>query len=106
MYKDNTVGSALTGFYFDGGIGKCSEGHGVKAFACGVGVTGNPSTRNLYYTNLNIIDCSTGVKLETSRKGTNINAYVEDSYIVAVDKTNCDFCYGNNAINCKSTKGI
>ena len=94
MYSNNIAGSADVGFSLEGGIGKCSVAHDMKAYACRIGVNGNPYTKNLYYKRINIIDSLTGLRLSSRGKGTDVNAYVEDSYISAVERTSCSFCYG------------
>lgn len=78
----------------------------MYASACNVGAEGNPSTRNLKYSNLHIVDCSIGLVLTSSRKGKDINAFVENSFFSALQRENCDYCYGENATKCSNGKGI
>ena len=106
IYNNDIVGSSSIGFELEEGIGSCSLAHGLYAYACNVGVTGNPSTRNLHYQDLHIIDCATALTLKTYRTGLDINAFVENSYFSILERSNCDYCYGASATKCSNTKGI
>ena len=35
-----------------------------------------------------------------------MNAFVKNSYFSALENSNCDYCYGNNARKCSNGKGI
>ena len=55
---------------------------------------------------MRIIDCSIGIQLLTSRTGTDISAFVDNSYISVLERKDCDFCYGEKTIKCKNGKGV
>ena len=76
------------------------------AYGCKVGVMGIANARKLYYKKLLIIDSSVGVALKIARKGRDLNAYVENSYISAIERPSCPNCYGDNATKCKNNEGI
>ena len=89
------------------GDGHCAVGSGLTAYGCKVGVTGiAKNVRKLYYKKLLIIDSSVGVALKLARKGLNLNAYVEDSYISAIERSSCPHCYGDDATKCRNNEGI
>ena len=101
------VGSAEIGHLLHEGDGYCAVGNELVAYSCGVGATGIAiNARKVYYKKLLIIDSAVGVALKLARKGRDLSAYVENSYISAIERSSCSDCYGSTSTRCSNNEGI
>ena len=107
IFEQNVAGSAQIGHLLHEGDGYCAVGNELIAYGCEVGAMGIANgARKLYYKKLLIIDSRVGVALKLARKGRDLNAFVQNSFISAIERPSCPDCFGENATKCRNNEGI
>lgn len=80
---------------------------GLLAYACTVGQIANPGdTYTLNFTNFILADNGRAVTLRFGLEDSNKSAYLSDSYITALSRPNCNYCYGLAAIKCQDNVAV
>lgn len=110
-FKGNTAGSCQIGFIFnniptsDG----CKAFSYINAYASQIGqICGPISTTSMIYKNFVMVDNQRGATLKFGHgEGTsNHTGILTNSYISAVSRPSCTYCYGDAAIPCSSSIGL
>lgn len=65
-----------------------------------------PSTTEVQYSNFMIADCQRAVTLRFGHDGDDQTAYLSNSWISAISRPSCAYCYGNKAIICSNNQGV
>lgn len=105
VMANNTAGSCEVGFIFndiptDDG---CKAFSYIKAYGCEIGQICNPpSTSRLVFSKFMLAD---NQRAATLRFAGDLNsadntAIVSDSFITAVSRPTCTYCYGSSALSC------
>jgi hypothetical protein len=108
-FANNTIGSAFIGFIFNKISQDCQAFSYAKAYACSIGqIMGPPSSKQIILSHFVMADNGRGatLKMGASEGGNNHSAYFSNSYITAVSRPSCSYCYGSQGINCINNIGV
>jgi hypothetical protein len=65
-----------------------------------------PGPSTIMYTNIMMADNERGLGLRVGHDGDNNTAFLRDSWVSAIARPGCPYCYGNNATKCSSNYGL
>ena len=110
---NNEAGSCKTGFLFNwptSGGGACASATNITAYTCGVGFIGNPPSTNLLnYSRFVMADNERALGLRHgfgTLNHDNNTALFTNSWISALARPSCTYCYGDLATDCINNEGI
>lgn len=103
----NTAGTCSIGFLLNGNA-SCLAAQTLRAYACTVGIMANPpNTTRLQYSNLMLADNQRGLILRNGYLNADSNvATITSSWISALSRPTCAYCYGAGATVCNNIVGI
>lgn len=106
-FYPNAAGTTDVGFLLVGATGPCVHIKGLQAYSSEIGVIARPTTSLLRYSELMLADNGRGISL---RNGytilDNSTVIVNNTWISAVTRPTCDYCYGPTATLCNSTEAL
>lgn len=108
-FANNTAGSCQIGLILNSCGQQCQEFSYAKAYACSIGqITGPPGIKEIYLNQFIMADNGRSVtlKLGASEGGRDHSAYLQNSYVTAISRPNCAYCYGSSATKCSGTHGM
>lgn len=108
-FPNNTAGTTLeAGFLLIRTTSDVCLGYsGVRAYAAKVGqVSSPPETVQLQITNSIVADSIRGMSLRFGMPGTELTAFLSDSYFTAISRPNCTVCYGADKIYCSGNQAV
>jgi len=109
-YQKNTVGSATIGFILQkADLSSCQSFSYAYAYACSIGqINGPGGKKSLNFSNFVMADNGRGItmKLGASEGSYNHTGFLYNSYITAVSRPNCAYCYGSSATSCSNSIGV
>lgn len=105
----NTAGATKIGFIFNT-IGEQCQGFSyARAYANQIGqICGPPGIQTIVFDHFMMADNGRSVtlKLGANEGGNNHTAFLQNSFITALSRPACDFCYGPSATDCTNTIGV
>ena len=106
-FANNTVGSAFVGYILNTNGAGCQLFSYAKAFGCGVGqISGSPGISKLILDQFIILDSKKALSPRFGGAGNTDNtAIVQNSYISAVSRPSCAYCYLTGAFSCSNMRG-
>jgi hypothetical protein len=109
-FIDNTAGSTIIGFMFNVVPGDCIGGEKIRAYSNEIGYLCNPLGPSMAkYDNFLLADNGRGMGLRNGNAvagGDNNTAVLTNSWISAVSRPKCDYCYGTGKTKCSGNHGI
>lgn len=111
-FANNEAGSCITGFLFNWANSRisCVSASNITAYNCETGFMGNPpSTNLLQYKFFTLADNQRSLVLKHgfgSLNHDNNSVVLASSWISALARPSCSYCYGNLATDCISNQGI
>lgn len=106
---NNTAGSCSVGFIFNDIQTTCKAFSYIKAYACKIGQISNPmDTTELNFDHFVLVDNERGATLrfsDTQDDALHV-ARLTNSYISALSRPTCTYCYGTSAILCNNNIGV
>jgi hypothetical protein len=108
---NNTAGSCQVGFIFNNIESNdiCKAFSYIKAYACKIGQISNPmDTSQLNFEHFILADNQRGATLKFGDSQDDVEhiALFSYSYITAISRPTCTYCYGSNAIPCSNNLGL
>jgi hypothetical protein len=109
-FQNNTAGTCTTGFLVNVVPGACLGFEWVKAYSNTIGFLASPAgPNNMLYQNFILADNGRGMNLRHgfgSFNGDNNTLVLQNSWITAVSRPNCSYCYGWSATDCSNNYAI
>lgn len=106
-FINNVAGSSHIGFLLSGPM-QCAGGEGLRAYGNRVGIITNPAALSFVWNDLILADNgrSIGLRFGGFDNNNNNSMIWKNSYITAVSRPNCSYCYGDNATLCTNTRAV
>lgn len=106
-FIDNVAGSANIGFLLNG-PGDCVGGESLRAYGSLIGIVTNPNANSFVWNDLILADCGRAIGLRFGGNDANLNNSMvwKNSYITAVSRPNCSYCYGTSTTLCQNTRAV
>jgi len=109
-FIDNTAGSARIGVMLNVVPGACIGGERIRAYSCDIGYLASPpGPREIYYTDFMLADNQRSMGLRNGHASyghDNCTATFKNSWISAISRPTCDYCYGTGANPCSNNLGL
>jgi hypothetical protein len=106
-FIDNTAGSCSIGFMLNVNPGDCLGGEKFNAYSNGIGFLAHPpGPKTIQYQGLMLADNGRGLGLRHGHEGDNNTGILKDSWISALARPNCNYCYGPNATLCSGNYAL
>lgn len=110
-FGNNTAGSCGLGYLLRGidAPDKCQGFSYLRAYACNVGQSANPMyTTELVYQHFILVDNARGASLRFGDDEDKVEhiGRLEYSFISALSRPSCSYCYGANATPCSNFLGL
>lgn len=107
-FINNVAGTCLVGFLFSAQKAMvCAGGELLAAYGCEVGVVTNPLAQSFSWTNLMLADNIRAIGLRFGGYDNANNSMVwRNSWVSAVSRPNCTYCYGQNATDCTNIYAV
>lgn len=111
-FINNEVGSSKVGFLYNwvGGQGNCVNASKLTAYSCELGFMANPpSTSLLKYDQFTLADNARSLGLKHGFGALlheNLTALFTNSWVSALARPSCAYCYGDAATDCLNNEGV
>jgi hypothetical protein len=103
-FQNNTAGTCTIGFLVNVVPGACLGFEYVKAYSNSIGWLASPQgPMNIQYNGFMLADNGRGMNLRHgfgSFNGDNNTLIIQNSWITAISRPNCSYCYGPSATDC------
>jgi hypothetical protein len=106
---NNTAGSCDIGNIINTNGAQCQAFSYAKAFACNIGqICGSPGISEIRLDHFIMADNVRGITLKhgASEGGSDHTASLFNSYVTAISRPTCDYCYGSSATICTDVHGM
>jgi hypothetical protein len=107
-FVSNTAGSCAVGFAFNAGTESCLSAQLITAYNCKIGFIANPPSTNIIkYSQFVLADNGRAMGLRNGFSASDDNtALLTNSWISAIARPSCDYCYGDLATDCTDNEGV